>query len=260
MKKTILSAISLLLFVAMSLNVHPTRANEVITILSGEFTVKPVAKNAVRIQYVPKGNTNQQSQLPDWLYVKNDEVKNCDLKVEIDKETNQLRIKDKTGKVVFTATKHQLRRFDNKTYSANPGYYQAALTFDSPKDEYLYGLGQFQDGYSNVRGLSRRLTQVNTQISIPMLISSKGYGILWNNYGMTDFNPCGNLYPMDKQAGDGASEVVNVTTTEGGRREVRQRHIFEVSFTVQETGDYRIMLDVGQKMARRCRSEDGPQA
>ena len=251
MKKAILSAISLLLLLAVNLNAYSQDMKFVTTILHGDFVVKPVAKNAVRIQYFPVGMTNHQSQLPDWLYVKHDEVKNCDLKVEIDKKTQLLKIKDKNGNVVFTATKHSLVRHNYKIYSENPGFSGATLTFESPQDEYLYGLGQFRDGYSNVRGLSRRLTQVNTQISIPMLISSKGYGILWNNYGATEFNPCSNCYPMDKMEGNGASEVVNVTTTEGGRREVRQRHIFEVSFSVPETGDYRIMLDVGQKMARR---------
>ena len=259
MKRTILSAIGLLLG-AVSLNVHAQNVADVqahtirdaVTYTSGDLVVKPVAKNAVRIQYIPKGKKkNLVSQLPDWLYVKHDEVKNCNVVVENDTVNRILRIKDKRGKVFFTATKHTLKQFNTSAYSQNPGFYEATLTFDSPKDEFLYGLGQFQDGYSNVRGLSRRLTQVNTQISIPMLLSSKGYGILWNNYGMTDFNPCGNRYPMEKKEGNSASEVVNVTTTEGGRREVRQRHIFEVSFTVPETGDYRIMLDVGQKMARR---------
>jgi alpha-D-xyloside xylohydrolase len=33
-----------------------------------------------------------------------------------------------------------------------------------------------QDGHLNLRGLPRRLTQVNTQISLPFLLSSKGYG------------------------------------------------------------------------------------
>ena len=253
MKKTILSAISLLLFAATSLNVQAQALRDVTTYTSGDLVVKPVAKNAVRIQYIPKGKKkNLVSQLPDWLYVKHDEVKKCNVVVENDTVNRILRIKDKRGKVVFTATKHMLKRFNSSTYSQNPGFYEATLTFDSPKDEYLYGLGQFQDGYSNVRGLSRRLTQVNTQISIPMLISSKGYGILWNNYGLTDFNPCDYRgWPLNKQEATGTSEVVNVTTTEGGRREVRQRNIYTVDFTANETGDYRIMLDVGQKMARR---------
>ena len=251
MKKTILSAISLLLFVAMSLTVQAQGFRDVTTYTKGHFVIKPVAKNAVRIRYV--SGAPKKTELPDWLYVKNDEVRNCELTVENDTTNNVLRIKDKKGKVVFTATRHRLRRFNNKKYTENPGYHEATLTFDSPKDEYLFGLGQFQDGYSNVRGLCRRLTQVNTQISIPMLISSKGYGILWNNYGLTDFNPCDvSGFTLDRvQEAAGTSEVVNVTTTEGGRREVRQRNIYTVNFTANETGDYRIMLDVGQKMARR---------
>lgn len=68
----------------------------------------------------------------------------------------------------------------------NEPTYQVEQRFVSPKDEYIYGTGQFQDGYLNIRGLTRRLTQVNTQISIPFILSSKGYGLLWNNYGLTD--------------------------------------------------------------------------
>ena len=199
-----------------------------------KLTMSYVAKNAVRVRYAePKA----KSALPDWLYVKHDELKQADITASI--SGNTLTVKDQAGKKVFCATTHQLKGGE------------ATLTFDSPKDEYLYGLGQFQDGYSNVRGLSRRLTQVNTQISIPMLISSKGYGVLWNNYGLTEFNPCGLSVKLMKRAGAGAREEVNVTSTEGGKREVRERHIFEATIDIKETGDYALLLDVGQKMARR---------
>ena len=202
----------------------------------GKITVQQVAHNAVRIQYT-EGDV--QNELPDWIYVKHETVKSNDLNVTLDKKHQRLFIKDKSGKTVFTATRHQ---FDGS---------EATLTFLSSKDECLFGLGQFQDGYSNVRGLSRRLTQVNTQISLPMLISSKGYGILWNNYGLTDFNPCHQSVKLQKQSGAGKQEVVNVTSTEGGKKEVRERHIFEASIDIAETGDYALLLDVGQKMARR---------
>ncbi len=202
----------------------------------GEIRVQQVAENAVRIQYT---EGEQQEELPDWLYVKHETIKNRNLKVTLDKKHQRLFIKDKSGKIVFTATRHQ--------FEGNG----ATLTFQSPKDECLFGLGQFQDGYSNVRGLSRRLTQVNTQISLPMLISSKGYGILWNNYGLTDFNPCHQSVKLQKRSGIGKQEVVNVTSTEGGKKEVRERHIFEASIDIIEAGDYSLLLDVGQKMARR---------
>jgi alpha-D-xyloside xylohydrolase len=198
------------------------------------LSVTYVAKNAVRVRYT---NQTAKSDLPDWLYVKHDELKQADITAVV--KGNTLIVKDKTGKAIFTAKAHQLVGSE------------ATLTFDSPKDECLFGLGQFQDGYSNVRGLSRRLTQVNTQISIPMLISSKGYGVLWNNYGLTDFNPCSHSVKLTKRAGAGEREVVDVTSTEGGKREVRERHIFEATIDIDETGDYALLLDVGQKMARR---------
>ena len=198
----------------------------------GQLTVTPVAKNAVRIQYAEQ---QSDSDLPDWLYVKHDEVKDASVKVDVDAQRQVLTVSDKTGKTVFRGS-------------------QATLIIPSPKDECLFGLGQFQDGYANVRGLQRRLTQVNTQISIPMLLSSKGYGVLWNNYGLVDFNPSDQqvrLLPDTTHMRRQTSEVVNVTSTEGGRREVRQRNMFQATIDLTEDGDYSLLLDVGQKMARR---------
>ena len=201
-----------------------------------QWTVSKVARNAVRIQY---SEDNTPSDLPDWLYVKHGEVKDCDVQVQLDDKRRMLTLRNKKGEIVFQATRHQL--VDG----------EATMAFATAKDECLFGLGQFQDGYSNVRGLSRRLTQVNTQISLPMLISSKGYGVLWNNYGLTEFNPCSQSVRLEKREGAGSREVVNVTSTEGGKREVRERHIFEATIDIAETGDYSLLLDVGQKMARR---------
>jgi alpha-D-xyloside xylohydrolase len=47
--------------------------------------------------------------------------------------------------------------------------------------EAFYGLGQHQAGVWNYRGESVDLSQDNTNISIPLLLSSNGYGIFWNN-------------------------------------------------------------------------------
>ena len=203
---------------------------------NGQLSVTPIARNAVRIQY-QEGEVKQE--LPEWIYLNTTPVKDADVKVDVDPQQQKLSIKDATGRVVFTATKHQLCNG------------KATLAFSSSQDEYQFGLGQFQDGFSNVRGLSRRLTQVNTQISIPMLLSSKGYGILWNNYGMTEFNPADQSVRLEKREGAGAQEVVDVTSTEGGKQEVRERHIFEGMISIAEEGDYALLLDVGQKMARR---------
>lgn len=206
---------------------------------NGFLKVTPVARNAVRIQYYEK-EVNDAS-LPDWLYEgRATAVDNCVLKTDINPQQQLLTIKDESGTTVFTATKHSMHGKE------------ARLTFASPRDEYLFGLGQFQDGYSDIRGLSRRLTQVNTQISVPMMLSSKGYGILWNNYGLTDFNPADNSIALQANSNTASKkDIVDVTSTEGGKKEVRERNIFEGTLNIAEEGQYSLLLDVGQKMARR---------
>ena len=227
MKKNLLLIVMLMLSATTEADVFPFG--------KGSLTVTTVARNAVRIQYA---EGQAASDLPDWLYVKHDAVKSKDVKVDVDQRRLTVTVRHR-GKAVFTANRHQLVGGE------------ATLSFASPRDEYLCGLGQFQDGYANVRGLSRRLTQVNTQISLPMLLSSKGYGVLWNNYGLVDFNPCDRSVRLTRREGEGASEVVNVTTTEGGRQEVRRRNVYEATIDVSAAGDYALLLDVGQKMARR---------
>ena len=215
MKKILLLMFSLLTFVQMSAVTKDFG--------KGKLTITPMARNAVRIQFSEDGNV--QTNLPDWLYVKHETEGKSDLKVKVDNKRQTVTIRNKSGKVVFRATRHQLISGE------------ATLAFESPKDECLFGLGQFQDGYSNVRGLTRRLTQVNTQISLPMLLSSKGYGVLWNNYGLVDYNPADNSVKLNRLSEVGTSEVVNVTSTEGGRQEVRQRNIFEGTIDINEAGD-----------------------
>ncbi len=54
--------------------------------------------------------------------------------------------------------------------------------------EGLYGLGQHQAGVWNYRGESVDISQDNTNIAVPFLVSSNGYGIFWNNGSRSRFN------------------------------------------------------------------------
>jgi alpha-D-xyloside xylohydrolase len=54
--------------------------------------------------------------------------------------------------------------------------------------EALYGLGQHQAGVWNYRGESVDVSQDNTAIAVPFLVSSNGYGIFWNNTSRSRFN------------------------------------------------------------------------
>ena len=54
--------------------------------------------------------------------------------------------------------------------------------------EALYGLGQHQAGVWNYRGESVDISQENSNIAVPLMLSSKGYGIFWNNASRSRFN------------------------------------------------------------------------
>jgi alpha-D-xyloside xylohydrolase len=55
-------------------------------------------------------------------------------------------------------------------------------------EEAFYGLGQHQAGVWNFRGESVELSQENANIAVPVWLSSKGYGVFWNNPGASHFN------------------------------------------------------------------------
>ena len=127
----------------------------------------------------------------------------------------------------------------------------AEQSFDSPNDEYLFGLGQFQDGYYNVRNVTRKLIQVNSQISIPFIYSSRGYGILWHQYGLTWFNPADNSIPLTKSiATSSQAQEVEVTTTSGTQKVSRQQSLYAGHFTIERDGEYSMMLDLGDMDSR----------
>jgi alpha-D-xyloside xylohydrolase len=63
--------------------------------------------------------------------------------------------------------------------------------------EALYGLGQHQEGFLDLRDIPVQLLQANSNIAIPFLISTNGYGLLWNNPSLTDFDPASDEIPLD---------------------------------------------------------------
>ena len=127
-------------------------------------------------------------------------------------------------------------------------------TFASPQDESLFGSGQFQDGFLNVRDLPRRLTQVNTQISIPFLLSSKGYGLLWHNYGRTDLNPADTVVQLTP-AGTSTYSIGQSLSGDGTVPDIRKSASFTGEFEVPVAGKQAMMLDSGWKMERRYKVE-----
>lgn len=216
--------------------------------------VMPLADNVVRIIK----SSGKVYSLPEMVYV--------------DGKLPKYKVKKASGKDIITLDDMTIEIVDAKISFLSPGgklllsesesiieasqvqnenTYISKQGFHSPEDEHLYGLGQFQDNNLDVRGLTRRLTQVNTQISIPFIMSNKGYGLMWNNYGLTDFNPCDDFVEMTRSDIAGKTTTVNVTSTTGGVTEVRRSNIFTAELDIKESGRYSLMLDVGSRMARK---------
>ena len=121
--------------------------------------------------------------------------------VNVDAATGAVSFLSSDGKLLLAEPKEGGKTFDVPV--ADKSVWQVQQTFASPSDEHLYGLGQHQEGIFDVRGVPVRLHQANTNISIPFLLSSRGYGILWNNPSLTDFNPADQAITVDPNSGKG---------------------------------------------------------
>ena len=227
----------------------------------GWLSVIPMNESAIRVRIVPDGV--ELPELEELIYTEQSQPcqehtqdgsflvfgKEGSMQARVSLKTGDIRFYDANGRLLLEEMPGSRSIEAGKTGSFNS--LDVTQSFRTGKDEFLFGTGQFQDGYLNIRGLTRRLTQVNTQISIPMIISNKGYGILWNNYGLTDYNPSDMTVRLEKGESDGQAVTVNATGTAGNVRERRFFNDFTGEITVDRAGDYAILLDVGQAMARK---------
>ena len=68
----------------------------------------------------------------------------------------------------------------NFTATGN-GYQQLEQSFAAYDGERLFGLGQHTHGFLDQKGIVVDLVQRNAEVSIPFIVSNRGYGFLWNN-------------------------------------------------------------------------------
>ena len=221
----------------------------------GTLVLRPLLDNAIRVRLEPA----DYKPLPELVYTEDVDAPKFSVSRKggvVEVRTAAMTAQYKDGALAFFDTDGNLllqeesRSLEPATVQGEPTH-AATQRFLSPEDEFLFGTGQFQDGFLNVRGVTRRLTQVNTQIALPFILSNKGYGLLWNNYGLTDFNPADQCVALTADEEEGRTETVNATGTSGNRREMRMFRTFAGSIDIPEGGTYALLLDVGQKMARR---------
>jgi alpha-D-xyloside xylohydrolase len=111
----------------------------------------------------------------------------ANLKIDVGLQDGGLTFSESNGTVLLAegiwsrfSTRHYYPRQD--------GLYRVNDTFQLPEDEAIYGLGQHQGGLLNYRGLAVSLGQNNTDVAVPLLISTRGYGLLWNTAAQSMMN------------------------------------------------------------------------
>jgi alpha-D-xyloside xylohydrolase len=109
------------------------------------------------------------------------------LKVRISLVNGHLTFADETDKRLLEEFSDAPRRY--KPVLANgEELLQVSDRFYPEVREALYGLGQHQNGVFNYRGSVVELAQANTDVAIPLMVSTNGYGIFWNTAASSWFD------------------------------------------------------------------------
>ena len=84
---------------------------------------------------------------------------------------------------------------------AGEAAYRVSQRFRLDDGEVIYGLGQHQQGRMNQRNQTVMLRQANMEICIPLIHSTKGYLLFWDNYSATTFTDDDRGMTFDSEVG-----------------------------------------------------------
>lgn len=116
------------------------------------------------------------------------------LQARVDHNTGVVTFLDPTGKVIL-AEKTSGRTFEPVEVLGEKTFHVRQQWLGS-EEESLYGLGQLQLGVVDLKGFDIDLWQRNTVIVVPCLVSSRGYGILWDNTSFSRFGDLRRFEPI----------------------------------------------------------------
>ncbi len=105
------------------------------------------------------------------------------LEARLDRRSGAVSFHDPGGRIVLAETVGGRSLVPAEVLGVKT--HHAEQRFDWATDEGLYGLGEQQSGLVNYRGHDVLLVQENTVDVVPVLVSSRGYGILWDNASET---------------------------------------------------------------------------
>jgi alpha-D-xyloside xylohydrolase len=127
------------------------------------------------------------------------------IKVKITLAWGNLEFEDEHGNRLLQEFQDSPRRYEKTTVNGE-SLYSVEDQFYPEVREAIYGLGQHQNGVFNYRGTVLELAQANTDVTIPLMLSTKGYGIFWNTAALSYFD---NRFPSEMRFRSNASHAID---------------------------------------------------
>lgn len=179
---------------------------------TGKVRLQAYSDKIIRVTAIPSGNfaaDNSLVVLPsectpefkvqekgDIVTLSTSEVRAC-----VSKKNGAVEFYDKNGRKI-AAEKEGGRSFKPITVEGKNAY-TVRQQFESLDDsEGIYGLGQHQADEFNYKGKNEELFQYNTKVSVPFVISTGNYGILWDSYSLCrwgnpdDYSQLGEVFNL----------------------------------------------------------------
>jgi alpha-D-xyloside xylohydrolase len=175
----------------------------VLTMHVGTMRLLVCSDSIVRVTYAPGPSipdspqyvaTKQSWPVAQWTLQAGDSdvvLTTAAMKVTVTKKDGAILFADASGKKLFQDYDRTLTPVE---VNGEKTYHSEIFSNLWDSTEAFYGLGQHQAGVWNYHGESVELSQANTNISVPMFLSSNGYGIFWNNSSRSRFN---NRFPHE---------------------------------------------------------------
>jgi alpha-D-xyloside xylohydrolase len=211
---------------------------------TGKLKLEFYSESILRVLYSPSGQFSQRKSLSvldkNWApvnyTVRDDEefveVKTIKISAKVSKKSGAVAFYDAAGKPILKETENG--RFVENTKSMADTAFIVYQKWVSSNDEAVYGIGQYQYDIMNWHNGYMLMQQKNTAVAMPFILSSKGYGLFWDNYSLTEYNA--ELIPLPLKAVDDNN--------------------LSLAYKAEETGEYTFVMQKADEEPIEVRMND----
>lgn len=156
----------------------------------GTLCLQPYAFGGLHVMYGSEQEmglkqsyaVKEQPQVADFEVSEDGEnviLRSSLISASVNKRQGDITFLDRNGKLLLKEKPGKARK-NMLNDSVN-----ASCKFQLQDADALYGLGEFRDGLMNLRNAKRELVQFNTQAAVPVIYSTRGWGLFWDNPSRT---------------------------------------------------------------------------